>query len=301
VNPGLVYCSITGFGQDGTYASRPGYDVVAQAMSGAMSVTGQPDGTPGAGPLRAGVATADLFTGMYASVSILAALRHKEHTGEGQYIDCALLDSQIAMLTYHASNWLIGGALPRRLGNAHSLLVPYRAFEVRDGSVMVAVGNDGQFRAFCRILGRPELAEDPRFADSAGRVTNRAVLEPVLEEAIGAFSLAEIVEAMVKAGIPGGPIQPVDQVFEDPQVRARGVVRELSADDGLCVPTVGFPARLSKTPADYRQAPPRLGEHTIAVLSRDLNIDKGEIDALLRAGVVSDGAPSVGTPKVDAK
>lgn len=272
-NPRLVYCSITGFGQTGPYAPRGGYDFLIQGMSGLMSVTGQPDGAPGAEPLKVGVPVSDLFTGLYATVSILAALRHRDKTGQGQHIDCALLDTQVSLLANQAMNWLVGGQVPRRLGNGHPNVVPYRCFATADGHIIVAVGNDGQFRNLCRLLDRQDLLDDARFATNAGRQTNRVELEAALADSIGTWASAPLIARLAEFGVPGGPINRVDQVFADPQIQARGLVRHITMDNGADIPMVGFPAQLSATPATYRHAPPRLGGQTQTVLHDLLGLD----------------------------
>ncbi|MFL6857830.1 MAG: CaiB/BaiF CoA transferase family protein [Allosphingosinicella sp.] len=233
LNPGLVYCSITGFGQDGPYAPRAGYDFIVQGMGGAMSLTGEPDGEP----QKSGIAYADLFTGLYASVAILAALRERDRTGRGAHIDMALLDSQVAVLANQALNWMVSGEVPRRMGNGHANLVPYQAFRTADGEVIVAVGNDRQFERLCALLGLPELAQDERFRTNPARVVNRADLLPRLAETIAGRGKAEFSEALEAAGIPAGPINPVDAVFADPQIVHRGL--QLAGDPpGLASPIV---------------------------------------------------------------
>ena len=288
-NPRLIYCSVTGFGHTGPYAARGGYDFLIQGISGLMSVTGRPEGEPGAGPLKVGVPVSDLFTGLYATVAILAALNHRNRSGEGQHIDCALLDSQVALLVNQAMNYLVGGAVPRRLGNAHPNVVPYRDFAASDDYVLVACGNDGQFRALCALLGRDDLAADPRFATNAGRLRERRVLEVELARAIAPWRAAELLAAMEQAGVPGGPINSIDQVLADPQVAAREMLRAMRRDDGTEVQVIGFPARLSRSPASYRLAPPRLGQDTRAVLEAELGLGGAEIEALRTAGVVALG------------
>lgn len=288
-NPRLIYCSVTGFGHTGPYAARGGYDFLIQGMSGLMSVTGRPEGEPGAGPLKVGVPVSDLFTGLYATVAILAALNHRNRSGEGQHIDCALLDSQVALLVNQAMNYLVGGEVPRRLGNAHPNVVPYRDFAASDDYVLVACGNDGQFRALCALLGRDDLAADPRFATNAGRLRERRVLEVELARAIAPWRAAELLAAMGKAGVPGGPINSIDQVLADPQVAAREMLRAMRRDDGTEVQVIGFPGRLSRSPASYRLAPPRLGQDTRAVLEAELGLGGAEIEALRTAGVVALG------------
>ncbi|TWB18422.1 crotonobetainyl-CoA:carnitine CoA-transferase CaiB-like acyl-CoA transferase [Nitrospirillum amazonense] len=285
-NPGLIYCSITGFGQTGPYAARGGYDFLIQGMSGLMSVTGQPDGMPGAEPLKVGVPVSDLFTGLYATVSILAALRHHERTGEGQHIDCALLDTQVALLANQGMNWLVGGQVPRRLGNGHPNVVPYRCFATRDGHIIVAVGNDGQFRALCQALDRADLAADPRYTANPGRQRHRETLEAALADSIAGWEMAPLIDHLARAGVPAGPINRVDQVFADPQIAARGLVHELAAPDGTSIPVVGFPAKLSRTPARYTLAPPRVGAQTAKVLGRILGLDPQTVDGLASRGVV---------------
>lgn len=285
-NEALIYCSITGFGQTGPYAARGGYDFLIQGMSGLMSVTGQPEGTPGSEPLKVGVPVSDLFTGMYATVSILAALHHRDRTGQGQRIDCALLDTQVAVLANQGMNWLVGGQVPRRMGNGHPNVVPYRCFATGDGHIIVAVGNDGQFRALCRLLGRQDLLDDDRFANNPGRQTNRQELEAALAESIAGWDSAGLIAAMAEAGVPAGPINRIDQVFADPQIVARGLVHRLETEGGTTIPVVGFPARLSETPASYRQAPPRLGQQTAEILGDLLGLDAAELADLTARAVI---------------
>ncbi|WP_166037678.1 CaiB/BaiF CoA-transferase family protein [Sphingosinicella sp. YJ22] len=233
-NPGVVYCSITGFGQDGPYAPRAGYDFIIQGMGGIMSLTGEPDGAP----QKAGVAFADIFTGVYSTVAILAALRERDRGGEGAHIDMALLDTQVAVLGNQALNWMVSGKVPHRMGNGHANLVPYQAFSARDGEVIVAVGNDRQFERLCALLGLDSLAADQRFSTNPGRVTNRAELIPLLQQAIGTRGRAEFSEALEAAGIPAGPINDIAQVFDDPQVRHRGLKLDLDGVPGLASPIV---------------------------------------------------------------
>ncbi len=285
-NPALVYCSITGFGQTGPYAPRGGYDFLIQGMSGLMSVTGHPEGAPGSEPLKVGVPVSDLFTGLYATIAVLAALRHRDRTGEGQHIDCALLDTQIAVLANQGMNWLVGGQVPKRLGNGHPNVVPYRCFATADGHIIVAVGNDGQFRALCRLLDREDLLADERFASNPGRQAHRAELEATLAESMARWTSADLIEALSGGGVPAGPINRIDQVFDDPQVVARGLVHRLETPGGTPVPIVGFPARLSRTPARYRRVPPRLGEQTDEVLSDLLDLTENELEELRAAGVI---------------
>jgi crotonobetainyl-CoA:carnitine CoA-transferase CaiB-like acyl-CoA transferase len=287
-NPRLVYCSITGFGQDGPYASRPGYDFVAQAMGGLMSITGEPDGPP----QKVGVAIADLSTGLYAAISILIALRHAERTGVGQRIDCSLLDTQIALLANQGMNWLVSGASPGRLGNAHPSIVPYRAFEAADGPVVVAVGNDGQFRGLCEVLDAPQLAADPRYRTNEARVLNRASLEPALQAMIARLQARPLTEQLIARGVPAGPVNTIGQVFQDPFVEARSTIHRFLRPDGVEVPSIAFPGRLTGTPADYRLRPPFLGEHTFEVLDEWLGLERPELLRLADAGAISDRSAS---------
>jgi crotonobetainyl-CoA:carnitine CoA-transferase CaiB-like acyl-CoA transferase len=285
-DPRLIYCSITGFGQTGPYAARPGYDFLIQGMGGLMSFTGQPDGAPGAEPMKVGVAVCDLFTGMYASTAILAALIHRDRTGEGQHIDCSLLDSQIAMLANQGANWLVGGRTPQRMGNHHPSVVPYRVFAAADGHVIVACGNDGQFKRLCGALGMPETAEDERFRTNAARVANRDAVDGRIAERVSAIGRAELIAMLEAAGVPGGPINTVPDVFADPHVRARGAAVPLTRRDGTQIATVAYPPRLSATPATYRKAPPMLGEDSADVLGDWMGYDEAAITRLRDAGVI---------------
>lgn len=282
VNPRLVYCSITGFGQDSPYANRGGYDFVAQGMGGFMSITGEADG----GPLRAGVAIADLFTGMYAAVSTLAALRYAERTGIGQRIDVSLLDAQIAMLANQGMNWLVGGVVPGRLGNRHPTIVPYKTFEVADGTIIIAVGNDGQFRLLCEELGMPQLAADPHFATSSARLANRDEIEALVQDRVAKLESKPLIERLAARGVPAGPVNDLQQVFEDLFVAARQAVHRFIREDGVEIPSVAFPAKLSETPADYRYRQPRLGEHTREILSQWLAVDDGEFRSLAESRAI---------------
>lgn len=286
--PDVIYCSITGFGQDGPYKDKGGYDFLIQGMSGLMSVTGRPDGEPGEGPLKVGIPISDLVTGLYATISILAALNHRNHTGEGQHIDCALLDTQVSLLANQASNYLNGGMIPRRLGNQHPNTVPYQDFSCADGDILVALGNDRQFRDFCTLIGRPDLPEDSRFSANAGRSTHRAELIAEMQSAIGTWQSAELIAAMEKAKLPGGKVNEIPEILADPQIAARGLVHEMARSDGTPVRFLGFPAKLSETPANYRMAPPRSGEDTPAVLRAQLGLDDDEIKRLLESGVIAE-------------
>jgi crotonobetainyl-CoA:carnitine CoA-transferase CaiB-like acyl-CoA transferase len=292
VNPRLIYLSVTGFGQTGPYAARGGYDVLVQGMSGLMSITGRPDGEPGAGPMKVGLPISDLVTGLYAAVSVLAALNHRHATGEGQHVDCALLDSQVALLVNQAMNLLIGGAVPQRLGNAHPNVVPYRDFAASDDYILVACGSDGQFRAFCALLGRDDLAADPRFATNAGRLRDRRVLEVELARAIAPWRAAELLAGMAKAGVPGGPINSIEQALQDPQIVARGLLHRMRRDDGTEMTVIGFPGQLSRSPASYRLAPPRLGQDTRDVLATALGLAEAEIGRLQQGGVIAVAEPA---------
>ena len=285
VNPGLVYCSITGFGQTGPYADRAGYDYMIQAMGGLMSVTGQPDGTPGAEPMKVGVAVADLFAGMYAANAILAALRHAERTGEGQHIDVSLFDCQIAMLANQATNYLVSGHAPARLGNAHPNIAPYQVFAANNGHLVLAVGNDAQFVRAIEALGLPaDMGTDPRFATNAARVANRAALEDILAPAFSNGSVTEWLARFEAARVPAGPINTIDQVFNDPQAIARAMTAPLERDyaDGAHI-TV-HPVKYSKTPARLDAAPPARGANTANVLADYLQPD--ELARLERAGII---------------
>ena len=280
-NPRLVYCSITGFGQDGPYAQRAGYDFAVQGLGGLMSITGAADGEP----QKVGVAVADLFTGMYATVAILAALRHRDATGEGQVIDMALLDAQVAMLANLGSHYLVGGDMPPRQGNAHANIVPYQVFAVADGHIIVAVGNDRQFARLCQLLGESALADDERFATNAGRVRHRDVLVPMLQSAFVSRDRQTWLTVLEAAGIPSGPVNDIADVFADPQVRARGMVEHVAHPEAGTVPLVASPLKLSATPVDLRHAPPLLGQHTDGVL-REAGYDDAEIAALRALGAI---------------
>ncbi len=266
-NPGLVYCSITGFGQNGPYKDRPGYDFLVQAMGGLMSVTGQPDGAEGAGPQKVGVALTDIMTGLYATIGILAALTERDRSGQGQFVDLALLDVTAATLANQASNYLVGGMVPTRLGNAHPNIVPYQSFVAADGHLIVAVGNDAQFGRFVEVLGCPELAQDERFATNQARVKNREILVPLLQKPMlerGKDQWLEILEAVK---VPAGPINSIAEVFAEPQIQAREMQVELAHPQNPELQLVGNPIKLSRTPVDYNKPPPTLGQHTEEVLS----------------------------------
>lgn len=281
VNPRLIYCSITGFGQEGPYAQRAGYDFMIQGLGGLMSLTGRSANEEGAGPIKAGVALTDILTGLYAGNAVLAALAHRDQTGEGQYIDLALLDVQVACLANQAQNYLTTGVPPQRLGNAHPNIVPYQDFPTADGNFILTVGNDGQFRRFSEAAGCPEWADDPRFSTNQGRVTNRNELIPLIRQATVFKTTAQWISTLEQAGVPCGPINDLAEVFADPQVQARGLRIDLPHPLAGSAPQVANPIRLSATPVQYRNAPPLLGEHTEEVLSDVLGLT-AEMIALLR-------------------
>jgi len=281
LNPRLVYCSITGFGQDGPYADSPGYDYIVQGMSGLMSITGPADGEPH----KVGVAVTDLFTGLYAANAVQAALLARYRTGRGQHIDMALFDCSLAMLANVGMNYLVSGNTPPRLGNAHPNIVPYQVFAAADGHFILACGNDKQFRAVTELIGQPALADDARFATNPERVAHRELLVGRLAEAFGAATRDDWLARLDAAGVPCGPINSVAEAFADPQAVARGMRIEMQDAAGQAVPLMGCPVRLSDTPAVYRQAPPKLGEHTEAVLA-ELGYDREQIATLQASGTV---------------
>lgn len=280
LNPGLIYCSITGFGQTGPYAGEAGYDFIVQGMSGLMSITGQPDGPP----TKVGTAVADLTTGMYGVIGILAALAHRERTGEGQQVDMALLDTQMSWLANQNMNWLIGGESPQRIGNAHLNIVPYQDFETKDGHIIVCVGNDRQFARFCAALELPMLADDPDFRKNEGRVRHRDRLVPTLAARMRQKTSAEWLAILKTVNIPHGPINSIEQAFRDPQAIHRGMQVDMAHPLGVSVPTVAHPVKLSKTPAGYRRPPPLLGEHSREILE-ELGYAAAEIERLFADGV----------------
>ena len=282
-NPGLVYCSITGFGQTGPFAARPGYDFLIQGLGGIMSVTGQPDGEP----MKVGVAIADLMTGMYASSAILAALHHREKTGRGQMIDLALLDTQVAWLANQGLNYLTSGVAPGRLGNEHPNIVPYKVLPCADGHFILAVGNDRQFQAFCQFAGAPELTEDARFRTNAARVRNREALYELIADITQGRPQDAWVEGLTAAGVPCGPVNTIDQTFAHPQVRARDMeIRMAHPATRDEVSLIGNPIKYSETTADYRRPPPMLGQHTDGVLEELLGLGAAEVAALREKGIV---------------
>lgn len=286
LNPDLIYCSITGFGQTGPYAKRAGYDFMVQGLGGLMSLTGRPEGEEGAGPVKVGVALTDILTGLYSTVAILAALAHRQHDGGGQHIDMALLDVQVACLANQAMNYLTTGVAPQRLGNAHPNIVPYQDFPTADGDFILTVGNDSQFRKFAEVAGRPEWADDPRFATNTLRVANRSVLVPLLRQATVFKTTTEWVTQLEAVGVPCGPINDLAQVFADPQVQARGLAMQLPHALAGLVPQVASPIRLSETPVEYRNAPPLLGEHTRQVLEQVLGLRADAVEALRQSDVL---------------
>jgi crotonobetainyl-CoA:carnitine CoA-transferase CaiB-like acyl-CoA transferase len=279
-NRRLVTCSVTGYGQTGPYADRPGYDFIIQGLGGLMSTTGERDDLPGGGPQKVGVAVSDLMTGMYAAIGILAGVMQARATGEGQSIDLGLLDTQVAMMTVLNMNYFVGGKVPGRMGNAHVNIVPYQTFKTSDGHIIVTAGNDSQFRAFCQAAGRSELADNPRFARNSARVANRAELVPVLESIVAAQPSAWWIERLEASGVPCGPINDIAEVWRDPQVIARGMRVDLPHALGVDVASVASPLRLSGTPVAYRMAPPVLGAHTREVLREKLGWTDEQIRAL---------------------
>lgn len=286
LNPRLVYCSITGFGQNGPYSHRPGYDFVFQAMGGLMSITGERDDLPGGGPQKVGIAVADITTGMYASLAITAALAWRERSGRGQYIDMALLDCAMAFNSNQAVNYLVSGKLPHRYGNAHPNAVPYQVFDTRDGQMVLAVGNDGLFAAYCQVIGRPELSADPRFAKVSGRLTNRDTLLPILADLMRGDTTANWLARLEAAGVPCAPINDFSQAFADPHVRTRGIQTQLPLSSGGSFPGIASPMHFSDTPLDYPIGPPVLGEHTDEVLAQQLELTAEERAHLRAAGVI---------------
>jgi formyl-CoA transferase len=286
INPKIVYCSITGFGQTGPWSHRPGYDFIIQGLGGLMSVTGERDDLPGGGPQKVGVAVTDLMTGMYSTIAVLAALTHRDRTGVGQYIDMALLDVSVAMLANMNMNYLTSGQVPKRWGNAHPNVIPYQVFACSDGHIIVAVGNDSQFKKFCEVLGESTLGAEERFATNSNRIRNRDTLIPLLEPLMQARSRDAWVDALEAAGVPCGPINNIDQVFENPQVKARGIKVEIPHELAGNVPQVASPMRFSETPIEYHAAPPTLGQHNDYVLRELLGMQSDEIEQLRQANVV---------------
>jgi crotonobetainyl-CoA:carnitine CoA-transferase CaiB-like acyl-CoA transferase len=285
-NPSIVYCSITGFGQSGPDAARPGYDYVIQGMGGVMSLNGRPDGVPGDGPIRVGIAISDLFGGMYASTAILSALVHRERTGEGQHLDCALLAAQVAGLANQGASYLTGGIVPVRTGNSHPAVVPYRTYDTRDGFIILAVGNDGQFARACDVLGLEGLAVDPRYQTNTARIENRAKLDEMIEAAMVKRDRDDLLAALEAATVPCGPIFAIDEVFANPQIKHRELVQTPVRADGTQVSVAGYPVKMSATPATTRRAPPALGADTDDVLKSDLGLSDEDIARLRSEGAV---------------
>jgi len=285
-NPGLIYCSLTGFGHDGPRKDKAGYDYLIQGMGGLMSITGQPDGAPGAEPMKVGVAVSDLVTGLYTTIAILTALLHQARTGEGQSIDIALFDCQAAALANQAANYMVGGLLPTRLGNAHPNIVPYQVFATADGYLILAVANDRQFASFATAAGLETLSSDPRFATNAARVEHRALLIDTLTPVLARRPTADWIALLEAANVPCGPINRVDQVFADPQAIARGLTVAMEHASGRSIDLVASPLRLSRTPPEYRSAPPLLGQHTEEILEQVLAIQPAEIARLRREKII---------------
>lgn len=285
INPRLIYCSVTGFGQTGPRRDQPAYDFLIQAMGGLMSVTGEKDGRPGGGPQKVGVPIVDLMTGMYAAVSVLAALARRNETGVGDSIDIAMLDVQVATLSNQAMNYLVSDKVPRRNGNAHPNIQPQDVYACADGDVILVVGNDGQFAKLCQVLGQPDLATDPRFATNAQRVRNIGELSALLRDEFAAWEREKLIVALDKAGVPCGPINTVADVFKDPQVKARGMLRYVPHPSGVEAPQVGSPMRFAETPLQTQAAPPLLGQHSDAILA-ELGYGAGDIENLRSAGAI---------------
>jgi len=285
VCPRLIYCSITGFGQTGPYRERPGYDFLMQGMGGLMSITGEPDDVPGGGPLKAGIAVTDLMTGQYATIAVLAALQARHSNGRGQHIDLALFDVQVAYLSNQAMHYLVSGEVPPRIGNGHPSIVPYQTFRAKDGSIIVATGNDGQYRKLCVALGLADLADDPRFLANADRVRNRTLLASLLGEAIVCQPMDHWIAVLEAAGVPCGPINTLDRVFADPQAKARELAFDLPHPSAGTVPTIASPMRFSETPVEHKR-PPLLGEHTAQVLGELAGVSDVRLQALRALHVV---------------
>lgn len=287
INPRIIYCSITGYGQTGPYSHQPGYDFIFQGQGGLMSITGERDDAPGGGPQKVGIAVTDILTGMYACVAILAAVNARATSGVGQYIDMALLDCIVAFGSSQANSYLVTGNIPRRYGNAHANMVPYQVFTTRNGHIIVAAGNDTQWQRVCAAIERPDLASDERFIKGSGRIVNRGVLIPELERVMLTRTSEEWLERFEANGIPSGPINNYAQVFEDPHVRHRELRVDLPLAHGGSIPGVASPIRLSDTPVKYRNAAPVLGQDTEQVLREVLDKTHDEIEKLIAAGVIS--------------
>ena len=286
VRPDIIYCSVTGYGQSGPFAARPGYDFIFQGLGGLMSITGERDDRPGGGPQRVGIAVTDVITGMYAGLAITAAIAHRERTGQGQNIDLALFDSIVAFSANQILNYWCSGHVPTRHGNAHPNIVPYEVFQASDAPIILAVGNDGQFVEFCRVAGRPELARDPRFHTNPERVRHRPILVPLVQDIVRGRSSGEWVDALALAGVPCGVVNDMRQVFEDPQVQHRGLRVEIPHPAGVPCPMVASPMRFSATPVAYELPPPLLGQHTREVLGAVLGLSAAQLDELAAQGVI---------------
>ncbi|NNC64432.1 MAG: CoA transferase [Gammaproteobacteria bacterium] len=286
INPRLIYCSVTGFGQDGPMAHLPGYDFVIQGIGGLMSITGERDDLPGGGPQKVGVAVSDIMTGLYATIAILAALAHRSETGEGQHIDLALLDTQVATIASMGMNYLASGVIPKRQGNAHANIVPYQVFHAQDGDLVIAVGNDGQFTMLCELIGASALAVDERFSLNDNRVRNREILVPLLQEILSKRTVSEWITVLQPGGIPCGPINNIAQTFEHPQVRHRRMRLDLEHASAGATPSIANPIKLSGTPISYDKAPPTLGQHTKHVLTTIGGLSEAEIALLAAKGIV---------------
>ncbi|MYN13874.1 CoA transferase [Pusillimonas sp. TS35] len=280
INPALVYCSITGYGQSGPHAAKPGYDFIFQGIGGIMSVTGHCDGEPGSGPMRSGLSIVDVMTGMYATVAVLGALRHAERTGMGQHVDISLLDCVVAAGANHVTNLVITGEVPYRHGNAHPVMVPYNVFATADSHIVVAAGNDRQWRTYCKAIDRPELGNHPRFRTGSGRLEHRGELVPILDMQMRTRTTADWIERLEQAGIPCGPINDYRDVLNHPQVKHRELQWAIAREDGTACPTVRSPLRMSETPVSYTHAPPRLGEHNQEILQGILGWPEAEANAL---------------------
>ena len=285
-NPGLIYCSVTGFGQTGPYREKPGYDFMAQGMAGLMSVTGEPDGVPGGGPMRVGVPVIDIFTGMYATIAVCAAVANRAVTGKGQHLDVALLDSCMALLANQGMSYLATGETPKRIGNTHPSIVPYQVFPTADGAIILACGNDNLFSKFCAVAKREDLGKDERFAKNAGRVKNRSTLVPILEDVFRQRATEAWVEALEEAGVPCGPINTVAQAFANPQVQARGMQIKLPHPLAGEVPLMGSPMKFSGTPIEHKLPPPVLGQHADEILEQVLGLGLDERAKLRAAGAI---------------
>jgi crotonobetainyl-CoA:carnitine CoA-transferase CaiB-like acyl-CoA transferase len=286
VNPAIIYCSVTGFGQTGPYRNRPGYDYIFQAMSGLMSLTGERDDLPGGGPAKVGLAICDVITGIYSSFAVMTALAYRNESGQGQHIDMSLLDTTIAAISHINMNYLVGGTVPKRMGTAHPSIVPYQVFNGSDGQMVVAVGNDSQFRKLCEILGCNALPDDERFKTNVSRVKNRDALIPQLQAELVKQPVAHWIATLTNVGVPCGPINNLKQVFDDPHIQHRGMRKEVPHPRAGKLPILANPARLSETPPSYDRPPPQLGEHTHEILSTVLDLTEQEIASLKADGII---------------